>query len=259
MLAEAALRSAHTKHKKPAKRGKKHHHIGIVCPKAGELGALSAHYESGKWGAAAIGWDNTGGWSYGKYQIATLTGTMKEFLDYVNINAPSVHKALDLAGGFDAAKNGTPTFKKAWVVLAADSNFGTVQHDFIKTTHYDVLAARIKSDTGLDVANRSAALRDVVWSVAVQHGPTSEVISTALRHKTPAGMTDEQIIDAIYDRRESKIKNKDGARVLRYFSRSTANVQEGVEKRYKQERFCAKKMLREETLYRQQPEGIRLP
>lgn len=248
MLAEAALRGTLTKPQKPAARGKKkHHRPAVVCPKAGELGTLSAHYESGNHGAAAIGYDNTGGWSYGKYQIATLTGTMDDFLDYVQTNAPAVYKALNQAGGSDAATKGTPAFKKAWTDLAADSSFATVQHDFIKATHYDLLVAKIKQDTGLDVATRSAALRDVVWSVAVQHGPQATVISTALKHKTPASTTDEQIIDAIYDQRESKVTNKDGVRVLRYFPKSTEDVQKGVEDRFKKERFCAKQMLKEET------------
>lgn len=36
----------------------------IKCPEAGRLGSLSARYESGSRGAAAIGYDRTGGWSY---------------------------------------------------------------------------------------------------------------------------------------------------------------------------------------------------
>ncbi len=249
MLAEAALRGSHTKAKKVAQRGKSEHPRTVVCPEAGELGNLSARYESGNRGAGAINdgtKDVTGGWSYGKYQIATLTGTMDDFLDYVKTNAPWVWTALDKAGGSQAATGGTPAFRKAWVDLAADSRFGTVQHDFIKSTHYDVLAAKIKTDTGLDVSVRSAALRDVVWSVAVQHGPNSGLISTALKGKNLASITDEQIIDAIYDERERTNVNKQGVRVLKYFSKSTEAVQKDVAARFKQERFCAKKMLHDE-------------
>ena len=249
MRAEAALRTTYTKPVKPAKRAKKKkHHEAVNCPQpGGELGSLSAHYESGSRGAAAIGYDSTGGWSYGKYQIATLTGTMDDFLDYVRTNAASIYQVLDKAGGSDAATKGTPVFKKAWTDLAADASFATVQHDFIKTTHYDLLAAKIKTDTGLDVAAHSAALRDVVWSVAVQHGPGSSVISAALEHKNLTTMTDEQIINAIYDRRESMITNKAGVQVPRYFPNSSEAVQKSVEARFKAERHCALQMLKEET------------
>jgi len=42
-------------------------------------GELSAKFESGKDGIAAIGYDRQGGTSYGKYQIASRVGMMKLF------------------------------------------------------------------------------------------------------------------------------------------------------------------------------------
>ena len=44
------------------------------------LGSLSAKFESGTEGVAAIGYDRVGGTSYGKYQIASKPGTMDRFL-----------------------------------------------------------------------------------------------------------------------------------------------------------------------------------
>lgn len=244
MIAEATAAGTHTKHKKNARKHRRTiHHHQAQCPKAGELGALSAHYESGSRGSAAIGYDTTGGWSYGKYQIETISGTMKDFLSFAETRSPGASKALTDAGAYKAALAGKEDFKAAWVKLAAKPEFTTLQHDFIASRNYDPLAAKVMADTGLDVSEHSAALRDVVWSVAVQHGPNSSVITRALMGKSVLHMTEEQIIDAIYDERGATKTDEDGHKVLKYFSHSTAAVQKSVLERYERERFCAKHML----------------
>jgi hypothetical protein len=244
MIAEAIARGAYTLPKKKAARHRhaKHPHT-FQCPKAGKLGALSAHYESGDRGSAAIGYDNIGGWSYGKYQIETINGTMKDFLKYAEGNAPDTSKKLVAAGGYDAALAGKETFKKAWIDLAAKDDFTDLQHNFIQARNYDPLVAKVKADCNLDVTVHSAALRDVVWSIAVQHGPGAKVISRALQGKSMARMTDEEIIDAIYNERERTKAGAHGGRVLFYFPKSTADVQKSVLSRFERERFCAKQML----------------
>jgi peptidoglycan hydrolase-like protein with peptidoglycan-binding domain len=213
------------------------------CPEAGQLGNLSAKYESGNRGSAAIGYDNTGGWSYGKYQIETKRGTMKGFLNHVKTASPDVYQQLDAAGGYDAALAGKDEFKTAWKTAAKEPSFETLQHDYIATKNYSPLTNKIQTDAGLDVGKRSAALQDVVWSVAVQHGPASSVISKALKGKDVEKMTDAEIIDDIYKERSAKVVNKEGKTVLKYFSKSTQSVQDGVEARFKQERGCAQHML----------------
>lgn len=213
------------------------------CPAAGKLGNLSAKYESGNRGSAAIGYDNTGGWSYGKYQIETKRGTMNGFLNYVKTASPDVYQQLDEAGGYDAALAGNSKFKNAWKTAAEEPGFETLQHDYIASKNYSPLSNKVQEKTGLNVSERSAAVQDVVWSVAVQHGPGSSVISNALKGKDVAKMTDAEVIDAIYDERSATKVNKEGDAVLKYFSKSTKSVQDGVAARYKQERKCAKHML----------------
>ncbi|MBA4357411.1 MAG: hypothetical protein C0405_06760, partial [Desulfovibrio sp.] len=44
------------------------------------LGSMAALFESGDKGAAAIGYDRTGGTSYGTFQISSRAGTMNRFL-----------------------------------------------------------------------------------------------------------------------------------------------------------------------------------
>ncbi len=63
-----------------------------------EVGALSAKFESGSAGVAAIGYDRVGGTSYGKYQIASKPGTMDRFLSYLDKNAPAWAERLRSAG-----------------------------------------------------------------------------------------------------------------------------------------------------------------
>ncbi|WP_271007464.1 LysM peptidoglycan-binding domain-containing protein [Paucibacter sp. B51] len=208
-----------------------------------ELGKLSARYESGRRGSAAIGYDNTGGWSYGKYQIETQRGTMAKFLDHAATHAPEMHQALKAAGGLEAARAGTAEFKKAWVTLAADPRFAALQHSFIASRHYEPLAARLKAEQGLDLSQRSAALRDVVWSVAVQHGSGSSVIAKALAGRDVSQLKDADIINAIYDERGAEKLDKSGKTVLKYFSKSTDDVQAGVRHRFEQERKQALQML----------------
>lgn len=107
------------------------------------LGVLSERYESnGKPGA--IGRDRNGGFSYGMYQIATRTGTMKAFLNFLANENPDFARTLNVAGGADDAFQGTDAFKSAWQELAQDAAFADAQHTFIQTTHYEPFVHRLQ-------------------------------------------------------------------------------------------------------------------
>lgn len=200
----------------------------------GQLGNLSKQYESGSKGPAAIGYDSTGGYSYGSYQIASNTGTMNNYMKYLKENNPEYYSELQAAGGVNAASRGDPRFQEKWKELAQDPGFAKSQHDFIQATHYDPAASRLQSQ-GLDLNSRSPALRDVVWSTAVQHGANNNVVQNALRGKDPSTMTDQQIINAIYDERGSRTPSGS----LKYFKSSKPEVQVSVLNRFKNERNTA--------------------
>jgi hypothetical protein len=70
-----------------------------------------------------------------------------------------------------------------WINAAKYANFTKLQHDFIADKYYIVQAGKIKN-IGLDVENYSNALKNIVWSVAVHHGPNSSVIEKSLKKKT---------------------------------------------------------------------------
>lgn len=207
----------------------------VDAPQGAEetLGQLSARFESnGR--PDAIGFDKKGGFSYGAYQIATRTGTMDTFLAYLKTHFPEMHGALLAAGGTAAALEGTEAFKKAWVGLARDASFGQAQHDFIRDTHYEPFVRKLKADLGLDADARSAALRDVLWSVAVQHGAANTIVQTALAGRQASALDDKGLIQAIYTER---------SKVDLYFAGSTAKVRLAVAQRFVGEREQALTML----------------
>jgi hypothetical protein len=100
-------------------------------------------------------------------------GTMNGFLNYVKIASPDVYQQLDEAGGYNAALAENNEFKNAWKTAAKEPSFETLQHDYIASKNYSSLSSKVQEETGLNVSERSAAMQDVVWPVAVQHGPGS--------------------------------------------------------------------------------------
>ncbi len=211
--------------KPPAKQNKpvqKH----PALAKTHKLGKLSERYESnGKPGA--IGYDSTGGPSYGSYQIATYTGTFKEFMRWLRANHRGYYNKLQAAGGHAAARKGAKRFKRAWRQLAKQKGFAAAQHGYIADTHYILLSRKMKR-RGINLSRRSHALRDVVWSVAVQHGPGTNI----MRRCAKPGRSDKKIIDCVYSIRPH------------YFKRSSAAVKRSVKKRFKSEHRRALAMLR---------------
>ena len=205
------------------------------------LGTLSAKYETGGRGPGVVssGAGDPGGVSYGSYQMATKMGVPQKF-----VKQPGFPWLAD----FQNLTAGTADFTACWKRIAANETdaFQKCQHEYIKKTHYDLLAAKILSDDGLDVNTRSRALQDVVWSTAVQHGGATSMVHKALANVTCAKTDpafDEQLIRAIYAERGRK--KPDGNLV--YFSKSSPNVQKGVANRFKNELTDALAMLAKET------------
>lgn len=201
-----------------------------------QLGKLSEKYESGGRGPGTVstGKGDPGGVSYGTYQLASKVGRAD---DFVKKYYPDEFKGL---------KGGTDDFTKAWKTLADKDSKGlhANEHAYIKETHYDPQAAKLAKELSLDVAKRSAALRDVVWSVAVQHGPNTDLIITSikplLKHAKLADVTDEAIIRAVYAERGRK--DSDGKLV--YFKRVSDDWIPGLTKRFESELKDALEMLK---------------
>ena len=200
-----------------------------------ELGALSARYEtSGRGpGTVSTGIGDAGGVSYGSYQLASKFGRPEEFL---------AHEGLRWAAEFGQAKPGTPAFNRTWKAIAARESrvFQSAQHAFIKRTHYDVQIAHVRKSTGIDLDRWSNAVRDAVWSTAVQHGPLTPIVERIVKAE-PAH--DRALLIALYAERGRR--KTDGN--LLYFSRSSPAVQAGVAARFMPELNDALEMLDSEA------------
>ena len=207
---------------------------------AEELGSLSAKYETGGRGPGTVstGAGDRGGVSYGSYQMATKMGVPTRFVSQPGF--PWVQDFKDLIPG-------TAQFTACWkrIAEAQTDAFQQAQHEYIKKTHYDPLAAKILTDDNVDVNSRSRALQDVVWSTAVQHGGATPIVHRACAKLTCTPTDpqyDEQLIRAIYGERGKT--RPDGN--LAYFSSNSASVQKGVANRFKSELQDALAMLAKE-------------
>jgi len=207
-------------------------------------GSLSARFESGGAGAGAIGYDRVGGTSYGKYQIASRPGTMDRFLAHLDKEAPEWASRLRDAGPANTgSKNGA--MPAEWKAIAVENpgRFEKVQHDFIAKETYQPARAMILQQTGLDFDNAPPALREVLWSTSVQHGPTgaSRIFNKVIERFTGEGQDEDfnsMLIKGVYDTRKGQ------------FGSSTDRVQRAVANRMDTEKQLALSMLCQTKLNR---------
>jgi len=212
---------------------------GIPAARGGstELGVLSRRYESNHGGPGTIARNpgDHGGSSYGTFQIATNTGSMRDFQRYVGQHDPPTAEAL--AG----ARPGSPAFDHAWRGLAERDpvGFERTQYEFIQATHYDPALRRVEQAVpGLDLDQRSPAVREVLWSTSVQHGSAGAgtVFRRAVGGADPATLSDDALIQRVYAERGAE----QGAR---YFSSSSAAVQRTQTQRFQSEQREARALL----------------
>lgn len=221
--------------------GNQTHSGAVGTALVAELGSLSAKYEtSGRGpGTVSTGSGDSGGVSYGSYQMATNTGTVGRFVS---------QDKFPWRGEFERLIPGTPEFTAKWKEVASTEpvKFQQAQHAFVKKTHYDPLVTKILVEEGLNINQRSRALQNAVWSTAVQHGGSNSVVHNALATITLSKdhhEFDKALIKAIYAERGRK--RSDGN--LAWFSKSSRNVQAGVSNRFKNELIDALQMLEQET------------
>ena len=226
---------------------------GPVPPPDHKLGSLSAKYESGSRGPGTVsgGQGDRGGVSYGLYQLASKLGRPAEFL---------AEEGKPWAPRFAGLVQGTPGFTAVWKQIAAEdgAGFGAAQHEYIQRTHYDVQIEKIRAASGVKINARSAALRDVVWSTAVQHGGKTSIVAdaiAALGIGSDSPEFDTRLIDAVYLERG----RRDANGILVHFSRNSALVQQGVAARFRSERQDAQAMLKAEQVGKDIAEAAKAP
>ncbi len=198
------------------------------------LGSLSEKYETGGRGAGTVssGQGDPGGVSYGSYQLASKTGTLRKFLAH-----EGAQWAPELIGMDPKVPGGE--FGKQWKAIAARSpeEFAQAQHAFIARTHYQPVVDGVLKSTGEDLSKRSPAVQDAVWSTSVQHGQAEAIVARAVGSvkldRSDPGY-DHALVNAIYDQRSNYI---DG------LSKLPAATKNSLHKRYERERADALAML----------------
>jgi len=170
------------------------------------LGRLSERFESGGRGPGTVsgGAGDPGGVSYGTYQLSSRTGTAARFIE--TEGAPWAER-------FGAAAPGSAGFSRAWRVVAESESerFGAAQHAFIERTHYQPAVRAVLAETGLDLDSRHCAVRDAVWSVAVQHGRAAKILAAAVMAAKETALSgdgpafDRALLDAIYAMRSDYV------------------------------------------------------
>ena len=152
-------------------------------------GKLSEMYESGG-DPGAIGYDSTGGYSYGAYQLA-------------HNNAKRFIEQSPYSVAFQGLNFNSSAWQETWKDIARrdPDGFKEAQKKYIEQTHYQPQVDKL-SKAGIDTSGLSDVMKDVIWSTAVQHGANTDVVVKALKKAGPDA-TEAEKIKAIYDERWS--------------------------------------------------------
>lgn len=177
----------------------------IVVGRPAVLGSLSEEYESGKRGPGTVsgGENDPGGVSYGVYQLASKAGTCAAF-----VRSEGKPWAAELSTG----EPGSAAFSAAWDAIAKrePDKFRSAQHAFIERTHYRPVVSAVEDRKAIDLDARCEAVRNMVWSCAVQHRGAPNILITAVDKvdrdtDRSAADYDRKLIEAGYDARTAYV------------------------------------------------------
>ncbi len=145
------------------------------------LGDISGKYESGnRAGAVSSGAGDLGGVSYGAHQfIASVADAFVEWLW-------GRHKVYaEMLGRYRA---GTEAFSDMWQQIARMDHDGflTLQHEYTQKMYYDPAVVLLRRHN-YDVEKHSDAVKEMVFSRAVQYGPDwmPELFTEGMKFKQP--------------------------------------------------------------------------
>jgi hypothetical protein len=198
---------------------------GPAIPISGELGTMSAKYESGSAGSMAVGRDRSGGTSYGKYQIASKVGSMDAFLKLLEKNDPEAYARLMASGDQDAGIQGQ--FAQEWKKLVSEGRIQKSEREFAVEKIFQPAMKGIKDQDLSKMIGENKGLQEMMFSMAIQHGPGG---APAILNKVyKKGMKADELVNAAYEERGAD-------KGQRYFGKSTENERAGVVSRFGRER-----------------------
>ena len=188
---------------------------GDMAAQAGpELGSLSMVYETGflpgqetlAAGRVSSGRHDPGGVSYGAFQLASSVRAGQQVQAFLRTEGSPW--APQFAGMDPTVRGGA--FGTTWQQIAAQngSAFYQAQHAYIQRTHYDPVVQYVLDHTGVDVNTMSSAVQNVVWSMSVQHGGASQLVTGAVNEVAMSGLNPSDptyqstLINQLYSDRE---------------------------------------------------------
>jgi len=209
-----------------------------------ELGKTSEKYESGDRGPGTINDYNGraagdfGGASYGTYQLASYlpaqTSTGKSRPSDKNSPLIGYLKASKYSSNFKGLTPATAEFDDAWRKLAQSDaqGFKKDQHDFIKVRYYDVMVTNLQR-YGFNASKYGPGVQDLIWSTAVQLGPTNtSVFTEPLKGKST--LTDKDVVNLVSEYKKARIDT--------LFKSSSPDIRASVKNRYDSEKVALLKL-----------------
>lgn len=148
------------------------------------LGFISSRYESTIFsgnipisvrnpGTISNNAGDSGGKSYGMYQLSSKIGSVDLFLTWLKADpvGKPFYDTLSAAKIADGNIYGT-SFDKEWGAIASKnfSDFFELQRRFVKINYFDKAAILLKTRFNFDISTKSFALKEALWSTAVQYG-----------------------------------------------------------------------------------------
>ena len=191
-------------------------------------GEVSARFESGGRGVKTVssGKGDNGGVSYGAHQLASNNGSMAAFV--------ASKFGTPYQAQFKGLQPGTKEFTAVYnqIANAKPLEFETNQFLYIASTHYEPQAAKLLAN-GIAVKDRHVAVRECVFSVAVQYGANTSLIIKALGANFKG--SDSDFIN--------KVQKYRGDTVNLYFKSSSKQTQDSIAQRSKDELAILLKLL----------------
>jgi hypothetical protein len=199
----------------------------------GMLGIAASKYESNlNPGAISNNPGDFGGKSYGAWQFSSKTGSLNSFINWLSVSNNEYYTELSKAKAKDGNSYGE-NFDAAWMELAKNDEIGflKLQQEYIGQAYYNKAAESLKSKYNFDIAGKSDALKESLWSTVVQHGVGGTL---SIFSKLNLNNSDRSIINDLYNERQ---------KVNTYFRSSSDAVKQSVYNRFTREKADMLSML----------------
>lgn len=194
------------------------------------LGDITTKYETGGIGTSSISnaKGDSGGASYGKFQLSYNKGSLKEYLGMLQQDDPEAYKELSSLWS-SASQGKSGAFGKKWIELANQGRLQNTEGRYATSTYIDGGLAGLQDRALVDRIRNNPALMEAFLSTTVQHGAHGG--ANVWNRATNSSMSDEDIIRGVYAER-GRTKS-DGS--LAYFGKNSRDIQRSVANRFKNE------------------------